>query len=691
MGTRSRPSSALYALVLLVSSLLAVPSAPARQPADPTPYEPPVFSFEGGRIDLMEAIRLTLQYDPNLLLAEEDTNLRAGVVQEFAGAFDWTLSGRVQYLHREQELSESAQRSERKKRAQLDLAANDPSRASLGACPGQAAQEQRLAQLLAALDHDGSDRFSFPDPTSDPTDAGVAFALQLHLLETLIQTNSDPTVVQGLVDERRRLLDDEIAATRARLFGTGDRDGLVGACQSLNEQLALLGDVPEEEEFDQAQLQLRLEKLTRTGILLSPFLTGDFSATEFVGKRSGRFVIDEFSPSGIPIETLVDDRGGKNVRDSYSFEVGFDVNIPLLRNRGRLAVAGPEIAAGIDYDASELTLAHAASESALTTATAFWGLIAAQERVAVLETSVGLQGQVVDITRRLIEADELPAAESARGLAAAANARAQLESARRDLISAKVSLVRAMGLSVESQQNIPNGEGGFPPAPSRADIERLMEAELVRLGIVNRLDLQSARKLQESGGVLAGAARINLKPRLNLLGAVSAIGRGEETLSNSTDEFKAPSFRVGTQFELPVGNNQQEGRLLQAEARARQGEIGADDLERQVRLEVVRTLGSLIDAIDALAQAEAAGQSFERTVNAEIQKLRLGEATQLDAVLTEQQRTQALLGVVAARQQLANLLSQLRFETGTLVDREADENRITWESLTTLPGSESGS
>ena len=79
---------------------------------------------------------------------------------------------------------------------------------------------------------------------------------------------------------------------------------------------------------------------------------------------------------------------------------------------------------------------------------------------------------------------------------------------------------------------------------------------------------------------------------------------------------------------------QQQGRLLQAQARARQSEIGADDLERQVRLEVVRVLGSLLDAVDALAQAEAAGQSFERTVNAEIQKLRLGEATQLDAVLT---------------------------------------------------------
>jgi outer membrane protein TolC len=696
MGTKSRTGFATYALFLLVSALLAAPLALARQAADSTPYQPPVFSFEGGRIDLMEAIRLTLQYDPRLLLAEEDTNLRAGVAQELAGAFDWTFIGQAQYQLRKQELSEGALRSERKKRAQLDVATNlsleglaptDPRRTTLGACPRQSLEEQRLVLLLAALEHDGSGFYSSPNPLD-------AFDLQLHLIETLIQANlGNQDVLDGLKGERARSIEAEINATRAILFGApdDDRDGLVGACRRGREQLALLGDVPEEEESDQAQLQLRLEKLTRSGILLAPFLTGNFNATEFVGKLSGRFVVDDFSPSGIPIEALVDDRGGKNIRDIYTFEVGFDVNVPLLRNRGRLAVAGLEVAAGIDYEASELTLAHAAAESALNTTFAFWGLVAAQQRVDVLQTSVDLQGQVVEITRQLIEADELPAVESARGLAGESNARTQLEGARRDLISAKVNLVRAMGLSVDGGENVPGAEGGFPPVPSRADIERLLEAELVRQGVTNRLDLQAARKLTESGGILADAARINLKPRLNLLGNVSAIGRGEESVSNATDDFKAPSFRVGTTFEKPFGNNQQRGRLVQAEARSRQSDIGAGDLERQVRLEVVRALGSLLDAIDALAQAEAAGESFERTVNAEIEKLRLGEATLLDAVLTEQQRTQALLGVVSARQQVANLISQLRFESGTLVSRGADENRITWESLTTLPGSESGS
>jgi outer membrane protein TolC len=670
MGTRSLHQSVVYALLL---ALVAAPATPAPPAEEPAPYQPPVFSFDGGRIDLMEAVRLTLQHDPALLLAEEDTNLRAGVAQEFAGAFDWTLTGQAQYQHREQELLEGTKRNENDKRSQAELV-NDLS------CQGQLDAQQKLNELLAARAQIGPGT-DFPPIPSDP-----AFAAELAILEALIEANpNNPELQAALIAQRIDFLDLEIFATQQAI------EDLADTCQQTNDLIQRLGGVPEEEEFDQAQLQLRLEKLTRTGITLAPFFTGNYSSTEFIGKRSGRFVVTDFSPSGIPIETLVDDFGGKNAPETYNLELGFDVNMPLLRNRGRLAVAGPEIAAGIDYDASELTLEHAASESALNTAFAFWNLVAAQERVRVLESSVALQAQVVDVTRRLIEADELPAAESARGLAGEANARAQLEGANRDLIGARLDLVRAMGLSVEGEQSIPGAEGGFPVPPAREEVERQLEAELVRLGVTNRLDLQAARKLAESGGVLADAARINLKPRLDLLGNISATARGENSFSNASDDWKAPSFRIGTSFEKPFGNNQQKGRQIQADARARQSEISFGDLERSIRINVVRTLSSLLVALDALVQSEQAGQAFERTVNAEFEKLRLGESTLLDTVLTEQQRTQALVSLVSARQQVANLVSELRFETGTLVDQGAGENRITWESLTTLPGSEAGS
>ena len=105
---------------------------------------------------------------------------------------------------------------------------------------------------------------------------------------------------------------------------------------------------------------------------------------------------------------------------------------------------------------------------------------------------------------------------------------------------------------------------------------------------------------------------------------------------------------------------------------------------------MVRTLESLRDALDRLQRAQESAEHFEDTIDAEMVKLRYGESTLIDSILTEQQRTGALLDLVAARQQVASLVAQLRFETGTLVlQREEGPAVVTAESLTTLPGASS--
>ncbi|MEO8503306.1 MAG: hypothetical protein ABI609_05365, partial [Acidobacteriota bacterium] len=70
----------------------------------------------------------------------------------------------------------------------------------------------------------------------------------------------------------------------------------------------------------------------------------------------------------------------------------------------------------------------------------------------------------------------------------------------------------------------------------------------------------------------------------------------------------------------------------------------------------------------------------------EVEKLKAGESTLVDTILSEQQRTSALLDLISARQQVAVLLAQLRFQTGTMVHEVADGNtQVSPEDLTTLP------
>jgi hypothetical protein len=58
----------------------------------------------------------------------------------------------------------------------------------------------------------------------------------------------------------------------------------------------------------------------------------------------------------------------------------------------------------------------------------------------------------------------------------------------------------------------------------------------------------------------------------------------------------------------------------------------------------------------------------------------------IDTLITEQQQTESRLGLIGARQDLAQLIAQLRYETGTLLDAGA----VALPNLTTPPAAGAG-
>jgi outer membrane protein TolC len=66
----------------------------------------------------------------------------------------------------------------------------------------------------------------------------------------------------------------------------------------------------------------------------------------------------------------------------------------------------------------------------------------------------------------------------------------------------------------------------------------------------------------------------------------------------------------------------------------------------------------------------------DRTVAAEFETYRAGESSLIDAILSERNQTFAALDLVSARQSLAQLVAQLRFETGTLLGYSAKDGDV---------------
>ena len=86
----------------------------------------------------------------------------------------------------------------------------------------------------------------------------------------------------------------------------------------------------------------------------------------------------------------------------------FDVNVPLLRDRGKDVVAAFETAAKLGVPASLLDLNHTASELIFGAAVRYWDHLASVEVLSVLEDSEQRGSALLENVRTLINADMVP-------------------------------------------------------------------------------------------------------------------------------------------------------------------------------------------------------------------------------------------------------------------------------------------
>lgn len=615
-------------------------------------YDPPALNVPS--ISLIDAVRTALQNDPNIKLSEVNTNLQAGAARAERGAFDTTLLGDLQFEFTQEELGKSEEKQQKDKRQQerdteeqLNEKLND------------------LNELIAEIEkfQQDPDNYEVQDVAPEAADVQA----QIDLANALIANANSPEVQAELT----RLRDEAVERVKQGLIEARDKT-LIARNERL-ESLRKLGGVPTVKQHFNGSIDLRLVKPTRTGIRLGAFLTVSGDGQNYKGKLRKQ------------------DFGGLGVPDLYRADTGITFTVPLGRGAGVESADARERAANIDWEASRLAFEHASALTALQTAFAYWDLVGAQQSLTAFEQSNALQARLVDLTQSLISGDELPAAELARVQASQSNIIGTLAGARRSVAAARIALARTMGLRVETEANAPAASTDFPEIPSEQTIGAVNLTQLEDDAVARRLDLQVQRRLQESGRVLLRAAQIDLAPRIDLTADLKMTGIGESSsvrygLNEALfHKWTGPGARIALNVEYPIGNNVQRGLLMQAQAGYDQRTISLTDLERTIRANIAQEYASLVEVAAQARESQNAINYYQQLVDAEFEKLRLGSSTLIDTLLTEQRRTEAALSFVSARQQYAQLLAQLRFETGSIVIPDVEGSRITPENLTQLP------
>ncbi|HEY3569670.1 MAG TPA: TolC family protein [Thermoanaerobaculia bacterium] len=373
--------------------------------------------------------------------------------------------------------------------------------------------------------------------------------------------------------------------------------------------------------------------------------------------------------------------------------VSFRIRQPLLQGRGRDVVAAGELSAQRELRASELDLRFATAQRMVAVASQYWQARAAQLNLEVLVSSEQSSREMLDTTRRLVEADETPAAELVQleaNLAAKESARIDGE---RALFAARQSLGREIGLDAREIAALPMPSDLFPALrpeelPPQGEADRL-----VALALRRRADLRAARERQVGLDILARAAENALKPQLDLVLTPSYTGFTE---GGAVGNFFSPLFRnvpglstlLTLNFALPTRNLRAQGLLLEARASLRQSALVSDLVGKEIGADVPTALDAVRRNAEQLQKAAEAVRLFEKTVSNEEKKLRAGTSTLINLITQRDRLTSARQVRVSAQLSLALALLDLRFQTGTLLAEEREAVALQEDRLTRPPTQE---
>jgi outer membrane protein TolC len=371
--------------------------------------------------------------------------------------------------------------------------------------------------------------------------------------------------------------------------------------------------------------------------------------------------------------------------------LSFQVNIPLLRGRGREVVLAQETVAGMDVDASLFDLNQTISDLLAGTAAAYWNAAAAK-RLAGVYQDAELRGQTyVEIVRTLIEADKLPRAEISQVMANLASKAALRIAGQQQFVQARQALGLAMGLTAEQMESSPSPMDAFPTiAVSSTGLGQLTQLKLIEEALRRRADLLAARRRLDEAGVLFSASRNQLKPQLDLQLSAGYSGLREGT---GIDQYVISPFTGvrgvdlagAIHYQLPLGNRAAQASVMQASAVTRQAEYRVEETSRNVVSSVITALDALRNSMEQLEKTLESVVYAQTSLENERKKLRLGVGSLVDILTVEERLNTVLVSEVQADLNVALSLTRLRQATGTIVEPRASVQNIEKDIFLTTP------
>jgi outer membrane protein len=321
---------------------------------------------------------------------------------------------------------------------------------------------------------------------------------------------------------------------------------------------------------------------------------------------------------------------------------------PSARERVRAAQAG--------VTAANADVATAAEQSATSAASIYIRAVRADAALLARTADSTLAADLLVIARQQLQAGVGVGLDVTRAQSQVAAARAQLIATRNDRDRARLDLLRALNLPLNTPLELTDSLTTLP-LPAAVD-----EAAAVDVAVRSRPDIRAADAQLAAAQQQLAAIRATRLPTVGVFGNDGANGLGFNHLLNT--------YTYGVQLTWPIfEGGRREGQTQEQEAVARDIDVRRRDLRQQVAVDV---RGAFLDIASAREQVDAARerQTFaEQEVAQARERFRAGVAGNADVIT-------ALGSLNAARTGLIDALTSLQSARVSLARAEGIVSQI---------------
>jgi outer membrane protein TolC len=299
---------------------------------------------------------------------------------------------------------------------------------------------------------------------------------------------------------------------------------------------------------------------------------------------------------------------------------------------------------------------------------AYNDLVDASEEVGAQEQALALRREFVAETQRRVEVGDLPPLENAQAATELQNTLTALAAARETLAARQNTLI---GLLTDDYRTWI--DANLKPT----DILVAVPAEANRsrsflLALSNRPDLIEARLEVEKTGVMVKFRLNQLFPSLDLVGTYGGLG-GEPysggSALNDALSVRYPEYSYGMVVSFPLSNVRARGEYRASKATKQIAELQLQKAEQDVLLQVsdlVNRIGFRFNQVDSTRQARIYAEAALKT---EMERFQNGFTTSFVVLQYQQILTSARTAEIRAMVDYNNVLAQLAFAEGTILER----------------------